>query len=58
MELEKKYNYLIKRIERLNNISLSLSRENDINVIFELILEEAKYITNADCRTLYMKNDN
>ena len=58
MELEKKYNYLIKRIERLNNISLSLSRETDINVIFELILEEAKYITNADGRTLYMKNDN
>ena len=57
MTLEEKYNYLQKRIERLNNISLSLSREDDINVIFELILEEAKYITNADGRTLYMRND-
>ena len=57
MTLEKKYNYLEKRIERLNNISLSLSQEDDVNVIFELILDEAKYITNADGRTLYMKDD-
>ena len=57
MSIEDRYNYLQKRIERLNNISLSLSREDDINVIFELILEEAKYLTNADGRTLYMKND-
>jgi len=57
MTLEKKYNYLEKRIERLNNISLSLSREEDVNVVFELILDEAKYITNADGRTLYMKDD-
>ena len=57
MTLEEKYNYLEKRIERLNNISLSLSREDDVNVIFELILDEAKYITNADGRTLYMKDD-
>ena len=28
-----------------------------MNVVFELILEEAKYITNADGRTLYMKDD-
>ena len=53
---EEKYIQLEKRIKRLNNISLSLSSEDDINVIFELILEEAKYITNADGRTLYMKN--
>ena len=51
MSIEDRYNYLQKRIERLNNISLSLSREDDINVIFELILEEAKYLTNADGRT-------
>ena len=56
MALKEKNIYLEKRIKRLNNISLSLSREDDINVIFELILEEAKYITNADGRTLYMKN--
>ena len=48
MTLEEKYNYLEKRIERLNNISLSLSREDDVNVIFELILDEAKYIYKKD----------
>ena len=57
MTLKERYDSLQKRVERLNNISLSLSREEDINVIFELILEEAKYITNADGRTLYMRND-
>ena len=34
-----------------------LSRENDINVIFELIMEETRHITHADGRTLYMKSD-
>ena len=56
MNLEEKLIFLEDRIQRLNNISLALSKEEDINVIFELILDEALNITNADGRTLYMKN--
>ena len=45
MTLKEKCTFLEERIKRLNEIGLSLSRENDINVIFELIMEEAKNIT-------------
>ena len=57
MTLKEKCTFLEERIKRLNEIGLSLSRENDINVIFELIMEEAKNITNSDGRTLYMISD-
>ena len=57
MTLKEKCTFLKERIKRLNEIGLSLSRENDINVIFELIMEEARHITHADGRTLYMKSD-
>ena len=49
--------FLKERIKRLNEIGLALSKEDDTNVIFEMILEEAKNITHADGRTLYMKNN-
>ena len=54
MTLKEKCAALENRIKRLQEIGLSLSTEDDINVIFELIMEEAKNITNADGRTLYM----
>ena len=57
MTLKEKCTFLEERIKRLNEIGLSLSREDDINVIFELIMEEARHITHADGRTLYMKSD-
>ena len=57
MTLKEKCTFLEERIKRLNEIGLSLSRENDINVIFELIMEETRHITHADGRTLYMKSD-
>ena len=57
MTLKEKCTFLEERIKRLNEIGLSLSRENDINIIFELIMEEARHITHADGRTLYMKSD-
>ena len=57
MDLKEKCAFLQERIKRLNEIGLSLSREDDINVIFELIMEEARNITHADARTLYMKSD-
>ncbi len=57
MTLKEKLIALEDRVKRLQQIGLSLSTEDDINVIFELIMEEAKNITNADGRTLYMISD-
>ena len=57
MTLQEKCTFLEERISRLREIGLALSREDDTNVIFELIMEEAKNITHADGRTLYMKSD-
>ena len=45
------------RIHRLNEIGMALSTESDSNKLFEMILEEARNITNADGRTLYSKNE-
>ena len=57
MTLQDKCDFLEERIKRLSEIGLALSREDDTNIIFELIMEEAKNITQADGRTLYMKSD-
>jgi HD-GYP domain-containing protein (c-di-GMP phosphodiesterase class II) len=54
MTLKEKCTVLENRVKRLQEIGLALSTEDDINVIFELIMNEAKNITNADGRTLYM----
>ena len=57
MTLKEKCAALENRVKRLQEIGLALSTEDDINVIFELIMGEAKNITNADGRTLYMISD-
>ena len=44
---------LLKRLEQLNDIGASLSRERDITRLLERILLAAKTITNADGGTLY-----
>ncbi len=44
---------LLKRLEQLNAIGVSLSRERDITRLLETILLAAKTITNADGGTLY-----
>ncbi|MDP7036880.1 MAG: HD domain-containing phosphohydrolase [Candidatus Marinimicrobia bacterium] len=54
MNIKEKCIFLEERITRLNEIGIALSTEKDTNKLFELILEEAKNITNADGRTLYM----
>jgi len=54
MNLQEKCKFLEERIKRLNEIGIALSTEKDTNKLFELILEEAKNITNADGQTLYM----
>ena len=36
---------------------MALSTEENLNKLFEMIMNEAKHITNADGRTLYMKSE-
>ena len=57
MDYKKRCEYLESRIKHLNLIGIALSTEDDLNKLFEMIMEEAKHITNADGRTLYMKTD-
>jgi HD-GYP domain-containing protein (c-di-GMP phosphodiesterase class II) len=44
---------LLRRLEELNEIGISLSREKDTSRLLEAILVAAKKITNADGGTLY-----
>ncbi len=44
---------LLRRLEELNEIGISLSREKDTSRLLEAILVAAKQITNADGGTLY-----
>jgi HD-GYP domain-containing protein (c-di-GMP phosphodiesterase class II) len=48
---------LFARLEELNSIGVSLSKEKDITRLLEKILLAAKSITNADGGTLYRIND-
>lgn len=48
---------LLRRLEQLNEIGVSLSRERDITRLLEHILLAAKTITNADGGTLYRMVD-
>ena len=57
MNDKQKIKSLKNRIHRLNEIGIALSTESDSNKLFEMILEEAKNITNADGRTLYSKDE-
>ena len=57
MNEKQKIKSLENRIHRLNEIGIALSTEFNPNKLFEMILEEAKNITNADGRTLYTKDD-
>ena len=46
--------YLLHRLEELNDIGIALSSERDINRLLETILIAAKRITRADAGTLYL----
>ena len=48
---------LEQQISNLSNIGLALSKEKDMNKLLEMILLEAKRITNSDGGTLYMMTD-
>jgi len=55
-QLNQKIKILQGRIVQLNEIGVALSSEKNTDKLFEMILESGKTITNADGRTLYMKN--
>jgi hypothetical protein len=57
MNDKQKIKYLENRIHRLNEIGMALSTESDSNKLFEMILEEARNITNADGRHFTVKID-
>ena len=56
MNYKDRCKYLEERIRQLIDIGIALSKEDDFNKLFEMIMEEARQITNADGRTLYMKS--
>ena len=57
MDYKERCTYLEERIKHLNLIGIALSAEENLNKLFEMIMEEAKHITRADGRTLYMKTE-
>ena len=57
MDYKKKIKILEERIHRLSEIGIALSTERNSNKLFEMILKQARNITNADGRTLYSKNE-
>jgi HD-GYP domain-containing protein (c-di-GMP phosphodiesterase class II) len=54
---DQQHPYLLKRLERLNDIGVALSAERDNKRLLEMILLGAKEITNADGGTLYTITD-
>ncbi len=48
---------LLERIDRLNEIGIALSAENDSRKLLELIMMGAKSLTHADGGSLYFLQD-
>src|SRR5210317_2012170 len=48
---------LLERIERLNEIGIALSAEDDTRKLLEIIMMGAKSLTNADGGSLYFLKD-
>lgn len=47
----------IDHIRKLSDIGIALSVEKDINILFEMIVKEAKSLCNADAGTLYIVDE-
>ena len=58
MKEKDKIRYLEEQIHRLSEIGMALSSEKNTDRLFEMILDEASRITNADGRTLYTIDEN
>ena len=56
MDALNRIKFLEDRLHRLSEIGMALSTEKNTDRLFEMILEEAKNITQADGRTLYSIN--
>ncbi|MFQ5482715.1 MAG: HD domain-containing phosphohydrolase, partial [Nitrospinaceae bacterium] len=49
---------LIQQIKKLGDIGRALSGIRDLNILLEMIVDEARQFTNADAGTLYIIEDN
>ncbi len=58
LKRQKKARVLKKHFKHLTEISIALSKEKNRDKLLEMILLEAKNISNADGGTLYMKENN
>jgi len=47
----------LSHIKRLTQIGVALSSEKDLDRLFEMIVDEARYFTNADGGTLYLMTE-
>ena len=56
MDALNRIKFLEDRLHRLSEIGMALSTEKNTDLLFEMILEEARKITCADGRTLYSMN--
>jgi len=48
----------LSHIKRLTQIGVALSSEKDLDRLFEMIVDEARFFTNADGGTLYIMTEN
>src|SRR5690554_3025918 len=48
---------MVKQVQRLNDIGMALSAEQDADILLETILLGARELTNADAGTLYILQD-
>jgi HD-GYP domain-containing protein (c-di-GMP phosphodiesterase class II) len=48
---------LIDRLKELNDIGIALSRQHDISLLLEMILDASRRITRADAGTLYLLDE-
>jgi len=56
MDALNRIKFLEDRLHRLSEIGMALSTEKNTDLLFEMILDEAKAITRADGQTLYSMN--
>jgi HD-GYP domain-containing protein (c-di-GMP phosphodiesterase class II)/ribonuclease BN (tRNA processing enzyme) len=55
--LHKSFEGLEQKVQKLNTIGTALSAEENLDSLLEMIVKEAKNLTNADGGTLYIKDE-
>lgn len=55
--MDMQMNYMQECITRLTKVGIALSAETNLNRLFEMIIDEARILTNADGGTLYLVSE-